>query len=160
MGHGLVVPKKEKRKISACTWTSFKFNHRAPEDHLLLRCFVGGPGQEAQVDLSDQEILELVQSELKDLLSIDAEPVLWRIYRWHKANPQYGVGHLERIRSMHAQLSQWPGLYLAGSAYEGVGIPDCVHQGEETARKAMEYLNRLGDGPESLKTQILAKEGI
>jgi protoporphyrinogen/coproporphyrinogen III oxidase len=160
MGHGLVVPKKEKRKISACTWTSFKFNNRAPDDNLLLRCFIGGPGHEDQVDLPDQEILELVRAELKDLLSIEAEPVLWRIYRWHKANPQYSVGHLDRVRAIHAQLGKLPGLYLTGSAYEGVGVPDCIHQGEQTAQKVMEYFSQSSSGLEPAPVQAFSKEGM
>lgn len=148
MGHGLVIPKTEQRKISACTWTSFKFNHRAPDDHLMLRCFVGGPWHEDQVDLSDEEILALVRSELKDLLEIDAEPVLSRIYRWHKSNPQYDVGHLERVKEAKAALrSQDSGLFITGSAYEGVGVPDCVHQGQQTARQVMEFLARLEKQP-------------
>ncbi len=143
VGHGLVIPKKENREISACTWTSLKFNHRAPEDYLLLRCFVGGPGQEERVDLSDAAMLELVKRELKALLKIDAEPQMARIYRWHKANPQYEVGHLDRVKAMHAGLETSPGLYAAGSAFDGVGVPDCVHQGQEAARKAIDYVAEL-----------------
>lgn len=143
MGFGFVVPKKEKRKITACTWSSFKFNHRAPEDSLLLRCFVGGPGQEHLVDLDDKAMLEMVRSELRDLLKIDAEPVLTRIYRWRKANPQYDLGHMERVKEIQTRLSHFPGLYVTGGAFEGVGIPDCIHQGAQTAERAMEICEQM-----------------
>jgi protoporphyrinogen/coproporphyrinogen III oxidase len=142
MGFGFVVPKKEKRQVSACTWTSFKFNHRAPEEHILLRCFVGGPGHEDQVDLSDQSMLELVRRELKDILSLDAVPVMTRIYRWHKSNPQYDVGHLDRVKAIHQDLLETPGVYVTGGAFEGVGIPDCVRQGQETAVKVLQHLSQ------------------
>jgi oxygen-dependent protoporphyrinogen oxidase len=140
MGFGLVVPRKEKRQISACTWTSFKFNHRAPEKHLLLRCFVGGPGKEDLVDLDDSALVDVARRELRDLLEIDAAPILTRVFRWHKANPQYDVGHLDRVKVIQAQAAALPGLYLCGSAFDGVGVPDCVRQGQETARKVMRAL--------------------
>lgn len=140
MGFGFVSPRKERRKLSACTWTSYKFNHRAPDDALLLRCFFGGPGKEDQVELSDGELVEMARSELKDILGITAEPFLARVYRWRKANPQYAVGHLERVQKMRNELVGFPGLFLAGGAYEGVGIPDCVRQGQEAAKVAMKVL--------------------
>ncbi len=142
MGFGYVVPKKEKRQVSACTWTSFKFDHRAPEGHLLLRCFMGGPGMEEYVDLSDEAMLKVVREELKNTLKITAEPVVTRIFRWHKANPQYGLGHLERVKDIFNQLGDYPGLYLTGSAYEGVGVPDCIHQGQQTADKVIAFLSQ------------------
>lgn len=142
MGFGMVVPRLEKRKISACTWSSFKFNHRAPDDLLLLRCFVGGPGKEDMVDLTDEELIQTAREELKDLLELDAKPVMSRIYRWVKANPQYDLGHLERVSLIFSDIkSHLPGIFLTGSAYEGVGVPDCVRQGTETAKKAVSSLN-------------------
>lgn len=144
MGFGFVVPRKEKRDISACTWSSFKFDRRAPEGHLLLRCFVGGPGKEAMVDLDDAELIAVARKELGDILGLHAEPVLTRIYRWRKANPQYEVGHLERVRELFAACrAETPGIYLTGSAYEGVGIPDCVNQGKKAAAEVMQYLQKV-----------------
>jgi len=140
-GFGFVVPSKEKRDISACTWTSIKFNHRAPEDTILLRCFVGGPGKEEMVFLSDDEMVAVARRELKALMGLDAEPVLTRIYRWEKANPQYDVEHLALVKQIFDQCKEIPGLYLTGSAYEGVGIPDCIRQGQQAAEKVMEFLS-------------------
>ncbi|MBA4376672.1 MAG: protoporphyrinogen oxidase [Anaerolinea sp.] len=139
-GFGFVIPSKEKRDISACTWTSIKFNHRAPEGAILLRCFVGGPGKEEMVSLSDEEMIAVVRRELKALMGLDAEPVLTRIFRWEKANPQYDVEHLAHVRQIFDQCQENPGLYLTGSAYEGVGIPDCIRQGQQAAEKVMDFL--------------------
>jgi len=140
-GFGFVIPSKEKRDISACTWTSIKFNHRAPEDTILLRCFVGGPGKEEMVSLSDEEMIAVVRRELKALMGLDAEPILTRIYRWEKANPQYDVEHLTLVRQIFDLCQEIPGLYLTGSAYEGVGIPDCIRQGQQAAEKVMVFLS-------------------
>lgn len=141
-GFGFVAPRLEKRKISACTWSSIKFDNRAPSDMILLRCFLGGPGKEEMVDLSDEEIIQATRQELDALLGIQAEPVLTRIYRWIKANPQYEVGHLERVDKIFSLIeSDLPGIYLTGSAYRGVGVPDCIRQGTETAAQAVTFLN-------------------
>ncbi len=140
-GYGFVVVRNEGRKIMACTWTSTKFPNRAPQDHVLLRCFVGGAGKESLVDLDDQAMVQMVREELKTTMGIDALPVFTRVYRWRQANHLYIVGHLERMARIETLLKQYPGLFLTGSAYYGVGIPDCIHEGTKTAQKAIEFLN-------------------
>lgn len=143
-GFGFITPRLERRKISACTWSSIKFDHRAPADMLLMRCFLGGPGREEMVDLADEEIIQIVRQELDSLLGIQAEPVLTRIYRWIKANPQYDLGHLERVNKIFGLLeADLPGIYLTGSAYRGVGVPDCIRQGAQTANQAISHFNLL-----------------
>ena len=139
-GFGLVIPRHERRKISACTWTSTKFNHRAPDDGVLVRCFVGGPGHEEMVDLGDEELLAVARREMEQIMGLDAQPVVSRIFRWHKANPQYDVDHLERVRAMRERCQAQPGLYFAGSAFDGVGVPDCIRQGQAAARGAWAFL--------------------
>ncbi len=139
-GFGFVIPKSENRRINACTWTSTKFRHRAPDDHVLLRVFVGGSRHPEVVDLPDDALLDLVREELRDIMHVTARPVLTRIYRWHQANPQYDVGHLERVAQLEAQCP--PGMYLTGSAYRGVGIPDCVRQGQETATRVLAHVTQ------------------
>jgi len=139
-GFGFVVPRRERRRVFGCTWTSTKFHHRAPPQALLLRCFVGGPGQEERVDLNDEELLTLVRQELAEIMGLRARPTLARIFRWHKANPQYDVGHLDRVREMYALCETQPGLFITGSAFEGVGLPDCVRQGQQTASKVLSYM--------------------
>jgi oxygen-dependent protoporphyrinogen oxidase len=139
-GFGFVVPRRENRRISACTWTSTKFEQRAPGDDLLVRCFVGGPGKEQMVDLEDAELLAAVREELQSIMGLDAVPALTRIFRWHKANAQYDVGHVNRVAQLRQICEAHPGLYLAGAAYGGVGVPDCVRQGKEAAQQAVSYL--------------------
>ncbi len=132
-GHGFVVPRVENRPLLACTWTSSKFPHRAPEGAVLLRCFLGRAGQEEVVWLDDEALLRLIRAELGDILGIQAEPTLVRIFRWPRAMPQYVLGHLERLEAIQAHLTRLPGLYLTGSAYRGVGLPDGIRAGAETA---------------------------
>ena len=100
---------------------------------MLVRCFVGGHRHEELVSLPDDELVEVIRQELRQVMGVRAQPVLTRIYRWPQANPQYDVGHLERVDHLEALAADLPGLYLTGSAYRGVGIPDCIQQGEETA---------------------------
>lgn len=139
-GVGFIIPRRENRKITACTASSIKFTQRAPQNQVLLRCFVGGPGNEQAVDHSDEQLISDVRAELADLLGITAEPVLTRVYRWIKGNAQYDVGHLERVKHMHDLCAQIPGLFLSGAAYQGIGVPDCIHQGQQAAEQAFEFL--------------------
>jgi oxygen-dependent protoporphyrinogen oxidase len=139
-GFGLVIPRSEKRPINALTWTSTKFNHRAPPDCVLLRAFFGGSRNPATMNLDDETLLRVVRAELKTLIGIDAEPVFHRTFRWMQANPQYDVGHLERLGQLEAHLPS--GIFLTGSAYRGVGIPDCVHQSQRVASRVVEMLSQ------------------
>jgi protoporphyrinogen/coproporphyrinogen III oxidase len=137
-GFGFVIPRKENRGITACTWSSIKFDHRAPDDVLLLRCFIGGPGKEECVSFADEDIYQIVKDELLSILQLSAKPIFQRIYRWEKANPQYDVGHLYLVDRIFKQSEKHKGLYLTGSAFEGVGIPDCINQGQKSALKALQ----------------------
>jgi oxygen-dependent protoporphyrinogen oxidase len=100
---------------------------------VLLRCFVGGALQQAMFDQDDATLAASVRRELRELLSINSEPILTRIHRHKGAMPQYQVGHLDRMDRIDRRLVQHPGLALAGNAYRGVGIPDCIHSGEMAA---------------------------
>lgn len=140
-GYGLVIPRAEQRRINAITITSSKFAHRAPDDTVLLRVFVGGSRNPDVVDLDDAALLALVRAEVNSILGIRAEPLWSRIYRWPRANAQYDVGHLERMDALEALCPL--GLLLSGSAYRGVGIPDCVRQGQQAAAAALAHLGRL-----------------
>lgn len=137
-GFGLVVPRSERRPINAITISSTKFERRAPEGYVLLRVFFGGSRSPQSMKLDDAQLLAVVRSELQLLLGISAQPLFYRIYRWHRSNPQYDVGHLQRIAAIRAALPV--GIYVTGSAYQGVGIPDCVRQGRETAQAVVEHL--------------------
>jgi protoporphyrinogen/coproporphyrinogen III oxidase len=137
-GYGLVIPRTERRRINAVTISSSKFAHRAPDDAVLMRVFVGGSRNPDVADLDDVPLLDLVRAELRDILGIQAAPLWSRIYRWPRSNPQYDVGHLAYIDTLEALCPA--GLYLAGSAFRGVGIPDCARQGKDTAAQVLAAL--------------------
>ncbi len=138
-GFGLVVPMSEKRPINAVTFSSIKFDGRAPRGYVLLRVFFGGSRSPQSMALDDAALLTTVPGELAALLGIDAEPLFHRIYRWPRSNPQYDVGHLDRVAEIERALP--PGLYVTGSPYKGVGLPDCVKQAQETAAEVVAALN-------------------
>ncbi|MBI5453434.1 MAG: protoporphyrinogen oxidase, partial [Deltaproteobacteria bacterium] len=139
-GFGFVVPKVEKRKIMAATWTSVKFSHRAPEDSVLIRCFVGGSKDTSLLGASDEEMVKTVRQELKDIMGIDAEPVLSRVFRWMNSMPQYTIGHEDRVAWIDERVAGYPGFYLVGSAYHGIGISDSVRYGEIVAKKVLHHI--------------------
>jgi oxygen-dependent protoporphyrinogen oxidase len=137
-GFGFVIPRREPTRIVACTWSSTKLPGRAPEGHALIRVFVGGHGREQDVALPNDQLINLARADLRQIMGIKAEPVISRVFRWPAANPQYEVGHLGRLAQLLADCPPW--LFLAGCAYNGVGIPDCVRQGREIAKRATAYL--------------------
>jgi oxygen-dependent protoporphyrinogen oxidase len=132
-GFGFLVPRSEGKRMLATTFVHNKFPHRAPEGRALLRCFLGGSRDEQVLQLPDEEILSVVKEELRQILGLTAEPLFTRLYRWKGAMAQYTVGHLERIERIEGLRKQLPGLALAGNAYRGIGVPDCVRSGEEAA---------------------------
>ncbi|MBE7474026.1 MAG: protoporphyrinogen oxidase [Anaerolineae bacterium] len=137
-GFGFMVPKSENRQILACTWSSTKFDHRAPANGALLRLFVGGDTKEHLVEtLADEELFALAQAELRAIMGITAPPVAQRVFRWPKGNAQYDVGHLDRVAEMEQLAAAIPGLYLAGSAFRGIGLPDCIKSALTTVEGLM-----------------------
>jgi protoporphyrinogen/coproporphyrinogen III oxidase len=140
-GAGFIVPSSEGRRITACSWSSTKFNHRAPEDSVLLRVFIGGALAEPLAEQDDAALIALALEELRTIMGITAAPVLAKAYRWNKANPQYDIGHGERINEIDHAVAACPGLHLAGAAYRGAGIPDCIHSGRIAARAIAERVH-------------------
>jgi protoporphyrinogen/coproporphyrinogen III oxidase len=138
---GFVVPAVEGRKIMACTFSSLKYPGRAPQDHLLLRAFVGGALQAELFLDDDATITRNVRTELASLLGVNAKPVFARIWRYPNSMPQYHIGHEARIGRIESFLRQFPTLALAGSAYHGVGISDCVRTGEEAAENIIDHIS-------------------
>jgi oxygen-dependent protoporphyrinogen oxidase len=134
-GFGFVVPRTERRSVLACTFSSVKYPGRAPEGHVLLRCFVGGALNERMLESDDATLVAGARDELGQALGITAEPVLMRVARWTKAMPQYHVGHRGRVEAIEQCAAALPGLHLAGGAYRGVGIADCVRSGEAAAER-------------------------
>jgi protoporphyrinogen/coproporphyrinogen III oxidase len=136
---GFVVPAIERRKIMACTFSSLKYPGRAPEGYVLLRAFVGGSLQPHLFQADDVTIIENVRAELASLLGVTAEPFFTRLWRHPASMPQYVVGHDARVKRIETALHKFPTLALAGSAYHGVGISDCVRSGEEAAEKVVNH---------------------
>ena len=132
-GFGFLVPRSEGKRMLATTFVHNKFPHRAPADRALLRCFLGGSRDEPVLQLPDDEILSIVRQELHQILGLTADPLFTRIYRWKGARAQYTVGHLDRVERIEKLRKQLPKLALAGNAYRGIGVPDCVRSGEEAA---------------------------
>ena len=135
---GLVIPAIERRRILAVSYASRKFAGRAPAGCVQLRTFVGGALQPELYDLPDKEILRIVRGELEDILGINWRPDFTLVARHARAMPQYHVGHLELVSRIEARIATTPGLGLAGSAYHGVGIPDCIHSGEQASERLFE----------------------
>jgi oxygen-dependent protoporphyrinogen oxidase len=140
-GFGYLVPRKENRRMLACTFVHRKFNYRAPEGKALLRCFLGGSRDPEVLNLPDQEVVSLVRQELKEILNFSFAPLFHRVHRWPVSMAQYQVGHAGRIKRIQSQLEDLPGIYLAGNAYSGIGISDCIRTGRAAARQALQSMN-------------------
>ena len=134
-GYGFLVPDCEGRRINGATWISNKFAHRSPPDGFLARCYIGGDRTAVELELDDDGMVAMCREELREIAGITAEPIFSRVYRWKRSNPQYDVGHAERSRWIDAALAQHPGLHVTGSGFRGIGLPDCVKDGRETARR-------------------------
>jgi protoporphyrinogen/coproporphyrinogen III oxidase len=139
-GSGFVVPRSEKTGILAASWLSSKWPGRAPDDKALMRTFVGGARDPWAIDESDAELVERSMDALRPILGISGEPLLTRIYRWDRANAQHEVGHSRRVAAIDAVLGRHPGLFVTGSGFRGVGIPDCIADGRKTAAQAADWL--------------------
>ncbi|WP_433942890.1 protoporphyrinogen oxidase [Paenibacillus sp. SN-8-1] len=133
-GSGFVIPRSEGRLMTACTWTSSKWLHTSPTDKILLRAYIGRAGAEANTNMDDKELVGMVREELREIMGITAEPELCVVSYMSKSMPQYRVGHKDRIASLRTAMDkQYPGVWICGSGYDGVGIPDCITQGERAA---------------------------
>jgi len=128
-GHGFLIPSVERKRLAAGTWVATKFSHRAPDNRIVLRCFVGGKSMSG----SDDEIVGEVKEELRELIGLTATPVFTRVSRWHRSMAQYTVGHSVRLDEIRSRLKAIPGMYVAGNAYEGIGFPDCIRMGKTAA---------------------------
>jgi oxygen-dependent protoporphyrinogen oxidase len=152
-GFGFIVPTTEGRRINACSWSSAKFSHRAPDDYVLMRVFIGGAFAEDLAEQDEATLIEIARQELREIMGITATPVLTRAYRWRKSNPQYNVGHGALLDEIDQAVAVHPGLYLAGAAYRGSGIPDCIQSGIGTAVKIEQ---RQASVPSSSSPNVLS----
>lgn len=142
-GFGFLVPKPERRSVAAATWISTKFPSRTPSHLTAIRAFIVGENATALMNAPDFEIVSLVKAELQRWMGIEAEQRFHTLYRWPYSMPQYVVGHQQRVQSIAKCLPETPGLFLAGNAYDGVGIPDCVRR----ARTVAEAIHREVTSP-------------
>ena len=138
-GYGYVVPRAGGGDVLACTWSSQKWEHRAPEENVLVRVYLGRFGGRDLTTAGDRELVALARDEIA-FLGVSAIPVLTRVHRWPLGMPQYVLGHPDRLERIGAALASHPGLALAGAAYRGVGIPDCIASGEAAAESVARTL--------------------
>ncbi len=138
-GYGYVVPRLEGTDVLACTWTSQKWEGRAPEGSVLVRVYAGRFGGRDLTELGDEQLVALARDELS-LLGFEAEPTLTLVRRWRLGMPQYVLGHPEMLERIVRAIAEHPGLAVAGAAYHGVGIPDCIRSGEEAAESVARAL--------------------
>ncbi len=139
-GFGFLVPASERRCMLACTFVHRKFLGRTPPGKAVLRAFLGGTKNEAMLTESDSALVASVRRELSEILGekvlpLEAEPEYTQVSRWRRAMAQYAVGHQERKQSIAKRVTALPGLRLAGNAYDGIGIPDCIRLGRQAAKE-------------------------
>jgi oxygen-dependent protoporphyrinogen oxidase len=144
---GLIVPRAEGRAALAVTFSSVKYPGRAPAGTVLLRVFLGGALDPGALDRDDPGLVRLARGEVEALLGAGGSPLLADVRRYPAAMPQYGVGHLERVAALEARAARLPRLALAGAAYRGVGIADCVRSGEAAAEAVLAAAGRPGEAP-------------
>jgi oxygen-dependent protoporphyrinogen oxidase len=140
-GFGFVVPAVEHRRILAASFSSVKFAGRAPDDRVLVRVFIGGACQSELLELPDSSLQQIAADELQSLLGTRGAPIFSEVTRWPHAMPQYHVGHCGRVAEIERKVARWPRLALAGNAYHGVGIPHCIHSGQQAAERVRLALN-------------------
>jgi oxygen-dependent protoporphyrinogen oxidase len=128
-GSGFVVPRVERSPILAASWLSSKWPNRAPDDRVLMRAFLGGARDPQVLDHPNDDLVSRSLAALRPLLGITGEPLLSRVYRWDRASAQHEIGHLHRIAVIDRALARHPGLFVTGSGFRGVGIPDCIADG-------------------------------
>ena len=140
-GSGFVVPRVERSPLLAATWVTSKWPKRAPDGHVLLRAFLGGGRDPHRLDLNDAELIELAREALGDVMTISGAPIFSRLYRWTRQSPQYEVGHLERLAAIEGHLARFPGLFVTGSGFRSIGIPDCIADGRDAAGRAAAFVS-------------------
>jgi oxygen-dependent protoporphyrinogen oxidase len=146
-GYGLIVPRGEGLRCTACTFVSTKFAGRAPEGHVLLRAFLGGTRDPDVLGLPDADLVALVRREMGPVLGLRGSAVLERVYRWPRATPQMEVGHLARMARLEAIVAGLPGLFLSGAGLRGTGLPDTIADGQRAAAAAGAFASsRLDEG--------------
>jgi len=141
-GTGFVVPRIEQSPLLAATWVTSKWPGRAPADCALVRGFLGGGRDPRRLDAPDDELIRTAREELADILGIEGEPLVTRLYRFQRQSPQYTVGHLDRVAAIDRRIAALPGLFIAGSGFRAIGIPDCIADARATANRVADCLEQ------------------
>jgi oxygen-dependent protoporphyrinogen oxidase len=141
-GTGFVVPRTEHNPLLAATWVSSKWAGRAPTGSVLLRAFLGGARDPHRLDREDQDLIKIAETALADALGIDGPPLFARLARWTRQSPQHELGHPQRVAAIDAHLTAVPGLFVTGSGFRVIGIPDCIADGRAMAGRAADFLAR------------------
>jgi len=141
-GSGFVVPRVERHPLLAATWVTSKWPHRAPDNHVLVRAFLGGGRDPHRLERTDEELIETAREALADIMPTRGDPLFSRLYRWTRQSPQYEVGHLQRIATIESHLAAIPGLFVTGSGFRSIGIPDCIADARETAARAAAFATK------------------
>ena len=144
-GSGFVIPRVEKTTIMAGSWVSSKWRSRAPEGAVVLRTFIGGARDPEAVLRSDDDLIAASQAELVRLHGITGDPLFARLHRWERANAQHNVGHLDIVAAIDNRLAALPGLFVTGSGFRGVGVPDCVADARKTAADVADWIRSARD---------------
>lgn len=152
VGHGYLVPRSEGGPVAACTWSSEKWDGRAPDGMALLRMFIRDEGPSTM--LPEASLVAAARADAERTLSIAGEPVLVRTDRYEHAMPRYTVGHIERVAAIDAAMAEWPAVVLAGASYRGVGLPDCIAQGQAAATRVAERIGARASGEPSIAAAV------
>jgi oxygen-dependent protoporphyrinogen oxidase len=134
------VPRVERSPLLAATWVTSKWPHRAPDGHVLLRAFVGGGRDPQRLEQTDAELIDLARDALGEIVPARGAPLFSRLYRWTRQSPQHEVGHLQRLAAIESHVAAIPGLFITGSGFRAIGLPDCIADGRETAGRAATFL--------------------
>jgi protoporphyrinogen/coproporphyrinogen III oxidase len=141
-GSGFVVPRLERNPLLAATWVTSKWPGRAPDGCALVRAFLGGGRDPQRLDMTDDELVRSAREALEGVLGIDDAPIFARLFRWPRQAPQYDVGHLDRLAAIEQRMLSIPGVFITGSGFRAVGIPDCIADARQVATAAAEYVAR------------------
>jgi oxygen-dependent protoporphyrinogen oxidase len=134
-GFGFLIPRTQRLRTLGSIWTSSIFEARVPENHVQFRSMLGGAGDPSVMELSDAQLWKTLQEELDPLIGIRGDPAFMRIYRWEQGIPQYKMGHLERRERLELLVRRHPGLHIAGNAYYGISLNDCVKMAYRVAQE-------------------------
>lgn len=140
-GTGFVIARTSDTDITACTWTSKKWPFTTPEGKVLIRAYIGKPGDTVVEDHSDEEIVSIVRRDLSKMMTFKGDPEFTIVNRLPKSMPQYHVGHIQHIHQIQQHIrNTYPRLRVTGASFEAVGLPDCIKQGKEAVEEILQEI--------------------